>query len=545
MGVARGRAANEEEEDRETSGESLATGKGVARRRATKKSTTVRGQARTKAVVDVKRERGASASPGRGGDGERGGTGRAGASASAPAPALKVRKPYTITKKRERWTEEEHVLFLESLKAHGRAWRKIEEHIGTKTAVQIRSHAQKFFSKLQREASKKGDTSASENAGARAGDVENESKRTSSKMTTSSGGGGGGSGGKFAVDVDIEIPPARPKRKPAHPYPRKATSQPSGSGGTGGSGGSGGTGRSGRSGGSGGTGGADGNNSGGTGKSAQTAQKSVNVEESKENVAHAASSAAVAAVLSVASDSMQCTLQADMRAGYFGVPQAYPGMMNMPMVNPYLSVANAAPAGMHNPRSSMNNPQQFLNYISMLSNMWGQKAATALVASAGTDQSGQEDTSGKTAAAVVDRRAAAQPAGKATDGKDSASGKKSAFSSIGPRSVSAQTPVGTASLTMPFTTEQFGTMQAHFASIMQAAAMGYMGQQNTNPMMGTSGFISGASGKVPAHHSQGKGHNKAVTSARDAKNTDNGSDGSDKSDDGQQSDAQRNNAQKV
>ena len=538
MGASRGRAANGE-----TSGESPSGG---ARRRVRGHGTSpaVRGQASDRAVVDVKRERGASASPGGGDDDERGGTARARAGASAPAPALKVRKPYTITKKRERWTEEEHVLFLESLKAHGRAWRKIEEHIGTKTAVQIRSHAQKFFSKLQREASKKGDTSGSENAGARAGDVENESKRTSSKMTTSSGGGGGGSVGKFAVDVDIEIPPARPKRKPAHPYPRKATSQPSGSGGTGGSGGSGGTGGSGRSGGSGGSGGADGNNSGGTGKSTQTAQKSVNVEESKEHVAHAASSAAVAAVLSVASDSMQCTLQADMRAGYFGVPQAYPGMMNMPMVNPYLGVANAAPAGIHNQPSSMNNPQQFLNYISMLSNMWGQKAAAALVASAGTDQSGQEDTSGKTAAVLVDRRAAAQPAGKATDGKDSASGKKSAFSSIGPRPVSAQTPVGTAPLTIPFTTEQFGTMQAHFASIMQAAAMGYMGQQNANPMMGTSGFISGTSSKVPVHASQSKCHSKAVTSARDAKNADNGSDGSDKSDDGQEDDAQRN-AQKV
>ncbi|KAI3813759.1 hypothetical protein L1987_18491 [Smallanthus sonchifolius] len=93
----------------------------------------------------------------------------------------KVRKPYTITKQRERWSEEEHKKFLEALKLHGRAWRRIEEHVGTKTAVQIRSHAQKFFSKVVRE-STSGDAS--------------EVK-------------------------PIEIPPPRPKRKPMHPYPRK------------------------------------------------------------------------------------------------------------------------------------------------------------------------------------------------------------------------------------------------------------------------------------------------------------------------------------
>ncbi|KVH91072.1 Homeodomain-like protein, partial [Cynara cardunculus var. scolymus] len=59
----------------------------------------------------------------------------------------KTRKPYTITKQRERWTEDEHNSFLEALKLYGRAWQRIEEHIGTKTAVQIRSHAQKFFTK--------------------------------------------------------------------------------------------------------------------------------------------------------------------------------------------------------------------------------------------------------------------------------------------------------------------------------------------------------------------------------------------------------------
>ncbi|KAK9035714.1 hypothetical protein V6N11_077746 [Hibiscus sabdariffa] len=98
---------------------------------------------------------------------------------------IKTRKPYTITKQRERWTEEEHNRFLEALKLYGRAWQRIEEHIGTKTAVQIRSHAQKFFSKLEKEALAKGVPTGQ--------------------------------------SLDIEIPPSRPKRKQSNPYPRKTS----------------------------------------------------------------------------------------------------------------------------------------------------------------------------------------------------------------------------------------------------------------------------------------------------------------------------------
>lgn len=36
-----------------------------------------------------------------------------------------IRKPYTVTKQRERWTDVEHTLFLEALKEHGRQWCKI------------------------------------------------------------------------------------------------------------------------------------------------------------------------------------------------------------------------------------------------------------------------------------------------------------------------------------------------------------------------------------------------------------------------------------
>ncbi|KAI3777073.1 hypothetical protein L1987_46867 [Smallanthus sonchifolius] len=100
---------------------------------------------------------------------------------------IKTRKPYTITKQRERWTEDEHSSFLEALKLYGRAWQRIEEHIGTKTAVQIRSHAQKFFTKLEKEAVAKGVP--------------------------------------IGQALNMEIPPPRPKRKPNYPYPRKTHTQ--------------------------------------------------------------------------------------------------------------------------------------------------------------------------------------------------------------------------------------------------------------------------------------------------------------------------------
>ncbi|GLT47848.1 hypothetical protein SLA2020_215090 [Shorea laevis] len=95
--------------------------------------------------------------------------------AAGDASGKKVRKPYTITKSRESWTDEEHDKFLEALQLFDRDWKKIEDFVGSKTVIQIRSHAQKYFLKVQKN-------------------------------------------GTIA-----HVPPARPKRKAAHPYPQKAS----------------------------------------------------------------------------------------------------------------------------------------------------------------------------------------------------------------------------------------------------------------------------------------------------------------------------------
>lgn len=42
----------------------------------------------------------------------------------------------------------EHVHYLEALKNHGKNWRKVEEHVQTRTSTQARSHAQKFFANI-------------------------------------------------------------------------------------------------------------------------------------------------------------------------------------------------------------------------------------------------------------------------------------------------------------------------------------------------------------------------------------------------------------
>lgn len=69
---------------------------------------------------------------------------------TTPAVPRKPRKPYTITKARECWSAEEHHRFLRALELYSRDWKRIEAHVRTKTVLQIRSHAQKHFYKVQK-----------------------------------------------------------------------------------------------------------------------------------------------------------------------------------------------------------------------------------------------------------------------------------------------------------------------------------------------------------------------------------------------------------
>jgi SHAQKYF class myb-like DNA-binding protein len=49
-----------------------------------------------------------------------------------------------------RWTHDEHVKFIEAMFLYGNEWKKVQEHIKTRSSTQARSHAQKFFIRLKK-----------------------------------------------------------------------------------------------------------------------------------------------------------------------------------------------------------------------------------------------------------------------------------------------------------------------------------------------------------------------------------------------------------
>lgn len=47
-----------------------------------------------------------------------------------------------------RWDSEEHDLFLEALRIHGKNWDDIATHVKSRDGTHCRAHGQKFFAKL-------------------------------------------------------------------------------------------------------------------------------------------------------------------------------------------------------------------------------------------------------------------------------------------------------------------------------------------------------------------------------------------------------------
>ena len=50
-----------------------------------------------------------------------------------------------------RWTATEHEAFLRGVQEHGREWKLVAKVVGTRTPAQARSHAQKYFTKQERQ----------------------------------------------------------------------------------------------------------------------------------------------------------------------------------------------------------------------------------------------------------------------------------------------------------------------------------------------------------------------------------------------------------
>lgn len=60
------------------------------------------------------------------------------------------RKEAVLPTSRGRWSSIEHGMFLQALWLYGKEWKKVQTHVKTRTSTQARSHAQKFFRKLEK-----------------------------------------------------------------------------------------------------------------------------------------------------------------------------------------------------------------------------------------------------------------------------------------------------------------------------------------------------------------------------------------------------------
>jgi len=90
-----------------------------------------------------------------------------------------------------RWTKEEHDAFLNALKMYGKEWKKVAAKVKTRTVVQTRTHAQKYFQKLSKategkEGASQVDMGTASDSRSRGGSASKKKQRTTSTLMTTS-----------------------------------------------------------------------------------------------------------------------------------------------------------------------------------------------------------------------------------------------------------------------------------------------------------------------------------------------------------------------
>lgn len=73
---------------------------------------------------------------------------------SKPVTIMVESDGHTKAMNQGRWSAQEHEQFVQGYKRHGRQWKVLAEVITTRTVLQIRTHAQKYFNKLHKNSQK-------------------------------------------------------------------------------------------------------------------------------------------------------------------------------------------------------------------------------------------------------------------------------------------------------------------------------------------------------------------------------------------------------
>ena len=68
------------------------------------------------------------------------------------AKKAKKAKKAKAQKEKGRWSKGEHIAFLKGYAIHGKAWQKVATVVRTRTCIQTRTHAQKYFEKIEAQA---------------------------------------------------------------------------------------------------------------------------------------------------------------------------------------------------------------------------------------------------------------------------------------------------------------------------------------------------------------------------------------------------------